>query len=246
MTAIVFPGQGSQFLGMSRDFYDNFEISIHDDGSSDETWNILSSKYGNHPKIILNSLPNQGIGFATNSAISNGNGELILQLDSDDFIEPNTLEILVQAIMPGHVCAYGNFRRINPNGTIIDEGWEVAQYSRFRLLKDMVIHPPRLFRRDVWDSIGKHNEKLLNAEDYDLFLRMSEVGTMVHVREILYSYRILQTSSTRSQSEIMTLNTHEVIKSALSRNSVKNFEMVIPNPKFPRRIKFVHVSFLEL
>lgn len=226
--------------------YDNFEISIHDDGSSDETWNILSSKYGNHPKIILNSLPNQGIGFATNSAISNGNGELILQLDSDDFIEPNTLEILVQAIMPGHVCAYGNFRRINPNGTIIDEGWEVAQYSRFRLLKDMVIHPPRLFRRDVWDSIGKHNEKLVNAEDYDLFLRMSEVGTMVHVREILYSYRILQTSSTRSQSEIMTLNTHEVIKSALSRNSVKNFEMVIPNPKFPRRIKFVHVSFLEL
>lgn len=226
--------------------YDNFEISIHDDGSSDETWNILNSKYGTHPKVILNSMPNQGIGFATNNAISNGKGELILQLDSDDFIEPNTLESLVSAIMPGHVCAYGNFRRINPDGTLIDDGWEVAKYSRTRLLKDMIIHPPRLFRRDVWELVGKHNEKLVNAEDFDLFLRMSEIGTMVHVRKILYSYRILQTSSTRSQSEIMTLNTHEVIKSALSRHGVTKFEMAIPNPKFPRRIKFTHVSFLEL
>ena len=226
--------------------YDNFEISIHDDGSSDETWNILNSKYGTHPKVILNSMPNRGIGFATNNAISNGNGDLILQLDSDDFIEPNTLESLVSAIMPGHVCAYGNFRRINPDGSTIDNGWEVATYSRTRLLKDMIIHPPRLFRRDVWEFVGKHNEKLVNAEDFDLFLRMSEIGTMVHVRKILYSYRILQTSSTRSQSEIMTLNTHEVIKSALIRHGVDKFEMIIPNPKFPRRIKFVHVSFLEL
>jgi glycosyltransferase involved in cell wall biosynthesis len=226
--------------------YTNFEISIHDDGSSDDTWNILNSKYGKHPKIILNSLPNQGISSATNSAISNGSGELILQLDSDDLIEPNTLTILVAAILEGHVCAYGNFRRINPDGTLIDNGWEVPSYSRSRLLKDMIVHPPRLYRRDVWEFIGRHNENLVNAEDFDLFLRMSEVGTMIHVREILYSYRILQTSSTRSQSEIMTINTHNVVKSALLRQGIEKFEVSIPNPDFPRRISFVNASFVEL
>tara|TARA_B100000767_G_C19777937_1_gene543820 strand:+ start:3377 stop:7633 length:4257 start_codon:yes stop_codon:yes gene_type:complete len=226
--------------------YEHFEISIHDDGSSDETWNILKRRYGDHPKIILNSLPNQGIGFATNSAISNGSGDLILQLDSDDFIEPDTLQVLVNAIGNNHVCAYGNFRRINPDGSLIDNGWEVAKFSRPRLLKDMIVHPPRLFRRDVWKFIGKHNQKLVNAEDFDLFLRMSEVGTMIHVRKILYSYRILQTSSTRSQSAIMTVNTHEVIKAALVRQGIKKFEFRVPNPNFPRRIDFTHVSFLEL
>ena len=64
--------------------------------------------------VILNSLPNKGIGFATNSAIENGDGELILQLDSDDLIEPETLSLLVEAVQQGYVCAYGNFRRINP------------------------------------------------------------------------------------------------------------------------------------
>jgi len=226
--------------------YDNYEISIHDDGSSDNTWNILNSKYGNNPKIVLNSLPNKGIGFATNSAISNGDGELILQLDSDDIIEPETLSLLVEAVQQGYVCAYGNFRRIHPDGTLIDDGWEVPVFNRARLMKDMIIHPPRLFRRDVWEYIGKHNEKLVNAEDFDLFLRMAEVGDMIHVRKILYSYRILETSSTRSKSDIMTVNTHDVINAALKRQSIDKFELTITNPKFPRRISFKHVSFSEL
>lgn len=226
--------------------YNNYEISIHDDGSTDNTWNILKSKYGNNPKIILNSLPNKGIGFATNSAIRNGDGELILQLDSDDLIEPETLSLLVEALQHGYVCAYGNFRRIHPDGTLIDNGWEAPEYSRFRLMKDMIIHPPRLYRRDVWEYIGQHNEKLVNAEDFDVFLRMSEVGDMVHVRKILYSYRILETSSTRSKSDIMTVNTHDVINSALERQGINKFELTVPNPNFPRRISFKHVSFSEL
>lgn len=226
--------------------YNNFEISIHDDGSTDNTWNILKSKYGDNPKIILNSLPNKGIGFATNSAIRNGDGELILQLDSDDLIEPETLSVLVEALQQGYVCAYGNFRRIHPDGSFIDNGWEAPKYSRFRLMKDMIIHPPRLYRRDVWEYIGQHNEKLVNAEDFDVFLRMSEVGDMVHVRKILYSYRILETSSTRSKSDIMTVNTHDVINNALERQGINKFELTVPNPNFPRRVSFKHVSFSEL
>ena len=226
--------------------YDNYEISIHDDGSTDNTWNILKSKYGDNSMVILNSLPNKGIGFATNSAIENGDGELILQLDSDDLIEPETLSLLVEAVQQGYVCAYGNFRRINPDGSPIDNGWESPTYSRFRLMKDMIIHPPRLYRRDVWEYIGRHNEKLVNAEDFDLFLRMAEVGDMVHVRKILYSYRILETSSTRSKSDIMTVNTHDVINSALERQGIDKFELTIPNPNFPRRVSFKHVSFSEL
>ena len=194
----------------------------------------------------MNSLPNKGIGFATNSAIRNGDGELILQLDSDDLIEPETLSVLVEALQQGYVCAYGNFRRIHPDGSFIDNGWEAPKYSRFRLMKDMIIHPPRLYRRDVWEYIGQHNEKLVNAEDFDVFLRMSEVGDMVHVRKILYSYRILETSSTRSKSDIMTVNTHDVINNALERPGINKFELTVPNPNFPRRVSFKHVSFSEL
>jgi glycosyltransferase involved in cell wall biosynthesis/tetratricopeptide (TPR) repeat protein len=223
--------------------YPNYEISIHNDGSTDDTYEILQSKYGDNPKVILTTDLNKGIGKATNQAISSGNGELILQLDSDDIIEPNTLEVLVHAIGNTNVCAYGNFRRINPDGSEIDEGWEQPTYSRERLMLDMIIHPPRLFRRDVWEYIGKHDVDLINAEDFDLFLRMSEVGTMIHVREILYSYRILETSSSRAKKDIMTQNTYDVVNNALQRQGIENFEIMIPNPDFPRRIVFKHIAF---
>jgi len=224
--------------------YSNFEVSIHNDGSSDDTYKILTSKYGGNPKVILSTDLNQGIGKATNQAISNGNGELILQLDSDDIIEPNTLELLVKAIGNEYVCAYGNFRRVNPDGSIIDQGWEAPTYSHERLMRDMIVHPPRLFRRDAWELVGRHDTELINAEDFDFFLRMSEVGSMIHVREILYSYRILETSSSRAQSEIMTKNTSIVINNALIRRNIKNFEITIPNPEFPRRYIFKHTSFI--
>lgn len=223
--------------------YPNYEISIHNDGSTDDTYELLKSKYGNNPKVVLTTDVNKGIGKATNRAISSGNGELILQLDSDDIIEPNTLEVLVNAIGNTNVCAYGNFRRINPDGSEIDDGWEQPTYSRERLMLDMIIHPPRLFRRDVWEYVGKHDVDLINAEDFDLFLRMSEVGPMIHVREILYSYRILETSSSRAKKDIMTQNTYDVINNALHRQGIENFEIVIPNPEFPRRIVFKHIAF---
>ena len=225
--------------------YENYEISIHDDGSTDNTLKILKSKYGKTPKVKISTNVNQGISSATNQAISNGDGELILQLDSDDLIEPNTLILLVKAIQDGHVCAYGNFRRISPDGSFIDDGWEEPTFDRARLMKDMIVHPPRLFRRDVWEFIGKHNTELSNAEDFDLFVRMSEVGTMVHVREILYSYRILESSSSRVHADIMTQNTYTVIENSLKRQNLEKFQLIIPNLNFPRRITFIRSCFTE-
>ena len=225
--------------------YENYEISVHDDGSTDSTLGILRTKYGKNPKVKISTDINQGISSATNQAISNGDGELILQLDSDDLIEPNTLSLLVKAIQDGHVCAYGNFRRIKPDGSFIDDGWEEPIFDRARLMKDMIIHPPRLFRRDVWEFIGRHNTELSNAEDFDLFVRMSEVGTMKHVRQTLYSYRILETSSSRAHSDTMTKNTYTVIENSLKRQNLDKFKLSVPNPNYPRRVSFIRSCFVD-
>ncbi len=129
----------------------------------------------------------------------------------------------------------GNFRRIDSRGTLIDQGWEEAVYSRERLLRSMIIHHPRLFRRDAWEQVGRHDEKLTNAVDYDLFLRLSEIGTMQHLREILYSYRILDTSTSRSKRNIQTENTYIVVQRSLERDGFSDFEVHVPNPEKPRQ-----------
>ena len=109
----------------------------------------------------------------------------------------------------------------------------------------MIVHHPRLFRRDAWNEVGGHDEKLTNAVDYDLFLKLSELGTMYHVREQLYSYRILQTSTSRAKADIQTENTRIVLRNALRRQGLDDFVVHAPNKDHPRRLQLIHQSFLN-
>lgn len=223
--------------------YSRIEVCIHDDGSTDNTLSILKGKFGNEKRVKISSNKNQGIGAASNQAIENGTGDVILQLDADDVIEPNTVELLLARLQEGHVCTYGNFKRIKPDGELIDNGWEEAEFSRERMLRSMIVHPPRIFRRDAWEEVGKHDENLTNAVDYDFFLRLSEVGTMSHVRETLYSYRILQTSTSRAKEEIQTSNTLEVVRRSLERSGISDYSLHVPNPQRPRSFTIEDIRF---
>jgi len=225
--------------------YSNIEICVHNDGSTDDTLAVLRKKYRKNPKVHIGTAQNRGIGGASNQAITSGSGELILQLDGDDIIEPETVEVLLDAIRPGHVCAYGNFRRIHPDGSPIDDGWEEPHFSRERLLRSMIVHPPRLFRRDAWEAVGRHDEELTNAVDYDLFIRLSEKGSMHHVRKILYSYRILQTSTSRAKESAQTRNTHLVVQRSLKRQGKSDHQVYVPNPEYPRRISIQDRRFAQ-
>ena len=107
----------------------------------------------------------------------------------------------------------------------------------------MIVHHPRMFRRDAWEKAGKHDEELTNAVDYDLFLRLSEIGTMKHVRKILYSYRILPTSTSRAKEQIQTQNTLKVVRRSLQRSGVSEFDLHVPNPQSPRTFMIMDKRF---
>lgn len=224
--------------------YQNFEVSIQNGGTHDNTLELLKKHYANQPNVIVSSKPTK-LGEGTNIAIQQGSGELILQLDSDDILHPDTLNELVEAIGETNVCAYGNFHRIDERGEYLDKGWEEAIYSRERLMRSMIIHHPRLFRRDAWEHVGGHDENLRNAEDYDFFIKLSEVGNFVHLRKDLYAYRILENSASNFDSELLTNNTHLVQRRMLERNNLP-YEIVVNNPKMPRAIRYRHVAYTEI
>jgi glycosyltransferase involved in cell wall biosynthesis len=225
--------------------YPHIEVCVHDDGSTDGTLQIIEALAEQHPTIRFSSAENAGIGAASNRAINLGTGELILQLDGDDVLDPNAVTALVTAISDGAVVAYGNFRRIDPDGAFIDDGWEEPMFSRERLLRSMIVHHPRLFRRDAWERVGGHDETLTNAVDYDVFLKLSEVGRIVHLRNHLYSYRLLDTSTSRAKSTLQTKNTYVVVRSALERQGIQNFDLHVPNPSRPRAFLVVDCRFMN-
>ena len=77
--------------------YNNYEIIIINDGSTDNTSKILES-YKSNKKIKIINKENKGLSNARNTGVSNAKGDYILFIDSDDFIEKELLEILNKTI----------------------------------------------------------------------------------------------------------------------------------------------------
>lgn len=75
--------------------YDNIEIIIVDDGSTDNSYNLVKEKYRGFKNIVLMTQKNQGPSVARNRGISHATGEWILFLDSDDELVENALNTLV-------------------------------------------------------------------------------------------------------------------------------------------------------
>ena len=225
--------------------YKNTEICVHDDGSTDRTLSIIKRKYRFSRKVRISSATNGGIGSASNSAIRGGKGELILQLDSDDLLHPKALEELIPLMGKGIVCAYGSFNRIGTDGEEIDDGWDWPEYSHPRLMRSMIVHHPRLFRRDAWATVGGFDEDLENGVDYDFFLKLGEIGMMRHTSEKLYSYRIHDASTSQDKYDLQTRNTYLVQQYALNRMGLDEFTNYAPNSSFPRRIHYSFSAFLN-
>ena len=225
--------------------YPNIEVCVHNDGSTDKTLSVLKRAFRFNRRVKISTSPNRGIGYASNRAIKKGRGSLILQLDADDVVHPTALEKLVSEVSEGIVCAYGSFNRIGVTGEKIDDGWNWPTYSHPRLMRSMIIHHPRLFRRDAWLTVGGFNEELTNAVDYDFFLRLAEVGQMKHTSEKLYSYRIHEMSTSQEKYDLQTRNTLIVQRSALRRMGLDNYVNYAPNPSFPRRLHYINPAFLN-
>ena len=78
--------------------FQDFEIIIVDDASTDNSYNICQKLYGGNEKVrIVRHEENQGLGPARNTGITDARGKYIFFVDSDDFILPNALEILYNA-----------------------------------------------------------------------------------------------------------------------------------------------------
>ena len=82
--------------------FQDFELIIVDDCSTDNSYNICRELYGNNEKIhLFRHEKNQGPGIARNLGMENSRGEYIFFIDSDDAIIPNALEKLHKATQPG-------------------------------------------------------------------------------------------------------------------------------------------------
>jgi len=163
--------------------YEDFELLVVDDGSTDEVPALLTS-YGTRLRTI--SRARGGPAAARNTAIRESRGGLLALVDSDDLAWPDYLASQIGFLDANpHVeiaaCAW---RRIGPDGSQLPQfgfptvsGNAAEQWIRYGGgFPVPMITPGTVFRRSVADRIGLFDEGLETWEDVDFWIRAAKAG----------------------------------------------------------------------
>lgn len=176
--------------------YASVEIIVIDDGSTDETPEILKS-YADRIQILHQA--NQGQGIARNVGCRQSKGSLLAFIDSDDLWDSDKLEKQVGLLkrFPAAVATYCDYRIIDEEGSVTQPNSATGtprpsgNILQQLLIGNCVGSPSVvLVRREAFFTSGGFNEQPSRAsEDYGLWLALATQGAFIYNPETLVSYR---------------------------------------------------------
>lgn len=175
--------------------YQNIEIIVVDDGSTDNTREVVSS-YTDVKYLVQN---NNGPSAARNTGIKNSHGELIAFLDSDDAWLPHKLEKQVRCFVErpelgivGTGCFNCDENLANPTAR---SNLKLAKSDREQILIWNYWPTPSLcIRRICFDTVGFFDEEMKFAEDWDMWIRIAQSFQSFTIKEPLILIRKHQQS----------------------------------------------------
>jgi len=158
--------------------WENWELLIVDDGSTDASYGIAERHAGEDARIVLLRQANAGPASARNSAIRRSKGEWLSFLDSDDVWYSETLESYAQAIstFSDTEFIYGYRDRINTDGSVtkLRGRFQESPTGTGELFGKMFLSTMTVCHtRELFERVGGFDESLHGCEDYELYLRMS-------------------------------------------------------------------------
>src|SRR5262245_23802260 len=199
---------GSTLDSIFKQGYQSWECIVIDDGSTDNTSEIVTGYAERDKRVIYIYQKNRGASNARNNGLSSAKGEYIQFLDADDLLENRKLQCHARYLEsnPEVDIVYGSaryFRTEYPNErrysmTDIDAPWmpEISgsgvEIQRALVEKNIMVVSAPLIRRRIVERVGLFDDKLPPLEDWDYWFRcaikdgrfqyLNEAGTLSLIR----------------------------------------------------------------
>lgn len=216
LTSVVIPARNAEktlertLESLVAQTYSSWEALIVDDGSVDATSSIIAHYITRDARFIAIRSSGNGVAAARNIGILHANGERLLFLDSDDWIDPHCLGKMNAALngSPSAIAAYCNYSRVMPDGSESfvygDSNVEKNPFETFARICAVVVHGV-LVKKSAVLKVGNFDTALRTCEDWDLWQRIARGGeNWVHVNEKLSYYRASDNSLSRDLGQMLS------------------------------------------
>jgi glycosyltransferase involved in cell wall biosynthesis len=191
--------------------YQNIEIVIVNDGSSDESEEVALKLKDLYKNIIYIGQENQGPAAARNRGIKAANGKYILPLDADDLISIDYIEKAIE-ILNNHE----EVKLVYCDAEFFGERsgkWNLPEFSGKLLARENMIFCSAIYRKSDWNSAGGYSEEMTwGWEDWEFWISLLKDGGVVVKLPISgFYYRVRKGSRRKSTDKMAKRRTVELI-----------------------------------
>ncbi len=181
---------------IKKQTFKEWEFVICDDGSPDDTWDFLTSEYGNDERfVLLHNETNGGLRVALNTCLDAASADYVVRMDADDYSRPDRFEILYNYVM--------EHPEVDVVGTAMisfDENGEHGKISPRKMNPQrmdfihgsVVAHASTIMKKSSLMAVGGYRVawETTRCEDTDLYMRMCANGAVFNnINDGLYYVR---------------------------------------------------------
>jgi glycosyltransferase involved in cell wall biosynthesis len=183
--------------------YENIEILIIDDGSTDNSVEIINN-YSTNPKITPLFKKNEGLLAACNTALYSAKGEYILRLDADDWLDENIISVFVNKMQKDKQIEilFPDYYEVDQDGNILNT-FRRHNFDEVNLHDQSAHGACTMFKTKTLIDMGGYDEYFECQDGVDIWLRFIKKFKVSNINIPLFYYRKHESSLTRKEQKIL-------------------------------------------
>lgn len=199
--------------------FTDFEFIIIDDGSSDNSLDIIKS-FKDERIILIKNNENKGISYSLNKGVEVAKGKYIARMDADDIALPNRLEMQLSFLEKNPTvdligCSVEWIDELGKSQSVDVRNYNHEMIECLLVFTCPLYHPTIIGKKSVFTTFG-YNSTYDGMEDWELWTRMVRQYKIINIPEVLLKYRLHESNASKIKQPSKTQKLSQLLGKQLN------------------------------